>query len=266
LQLFSNQEYAGDRNADGKRDGIGRAIFPNRDQYEGDFRKGLRDGYGVYQFRNGARYDGDWKRGVKHGKGKFTYPDGSTYWGDWKRDMKHGFGKYLYDNGDVYEGTWVNDVKHGVGSYKYSEVELTVKGTWIEGFLKGPIEIIHSNYRYHGYWNGSHPVGEGVFTFDMKVSLPGHIAFYTNGSKATSVNSSDVDPSGIATEQSAPCLPEFVAHNIEPYSYSKLPQHPFPLPTTDSASTIATESSKSDVDVPMLITADLISDNEEHDE
>jgi radial spoke head protein 1 len=99
------QDFVGERSPDGKRHGFGRAILPNRDQYEGDYRNGLRHGRGCYIFKkNGARYEGEWKKGLKHGHGKFHYPDGSVYCGEWKENKKHGSGKYTYDNGDVYEG------------------------------------------------------------------------------------------------------------------------------------------------------------------
>lgn len=214
---------------------------------------------------------------MKHGRGKFTYPDGSTYCGDWKHNMKHGFGKYLYENGDVYEGTWKNDVKHGVGTYKYKETDITTKATWIEGQLKGPIEILYENFRYHGYWNKEHPVGDGAFSFDMKYMLTGHVDFYPNPefvqkkeSETSKVESNEIKESFVETSvNSIPkCIPQFVAHNIEPYDYSKLPQHPIQLPSADSTSTICTQSSKSEVQVyqvqsPVLIAADPVEYEEE---
>lgn len=264
--FFICQEYFGERSFDGKRHGVGKTILPNRDQYEGDYREGLRDGHGIYHFKNGARYDGEWKKGLKHGRGKFTYPDGSSYCGDWKHNMKHGFGRYLYENGDIYEGTWKNDVKHGVGTYKYKETDITTKATWIDGTLKGPIEILYANFRYHGYWNKDHPVGEGAFSFGMKHMLPGHVDFYPNPDfvqKKDSETSNEIPKSfdENAVNSVPKCIPQFIAHNIETFDYSKLPQHPMQLPTADSASTICTQSSKSEVHIyqvqsPILIAAD----------
>ena len=248
----------------------------------------MRDGHGIYHFKNGARYDGEWKKGVKHGRGKFTYPDGSNYCGDWRMNSKNGFGKYLYDNLDVYEGSWVNDVKHGVGTYKFNEANITIKATWVEGTLKGPIEIFYPSFHYHGYWNQHHPVGEGVFSFSSKHMLCGHIDFFPNpdfvSNKNPKISSNEVIENvseiigSLATESQSReyaeiprCRPEFVAHCIEPYNYSKLPQHPFPLPAVDSIVSTCSASSGSEVEVfqvqpPILITADPIDSDEEHNE
>nr|CAD7196151.1 unnamed protein product [Timema douglasi] len=75
------KEYEGERNDSNQRHGQGRALLPNGDVYEGQYRNGKRHGGGLYVFRGGARYEGQWKKGVKHGEGKFHYPDGSWYEG-----------------------------------------------------------------------------------------------------------------------------------------------------------------------------------------
>jgi MORN repeat len=185
--------------------------------------------------------------------------------------MKHGFGKYFFENGDIYEGTWKNDAKHGVGTYKYKEAQIMIRATWVDGSLKGPIEVFYPNFRYHGYWNKKHPVGEGAFSFGMKYMLQGHYDFYPNpdfveqkGSETSQSESNDVK-NDVEVSLFPRCLPQFVAHNIQAYDYSKLPQQPMPLPTSDSISTVCTSSTKSDSEVqvykissPILIAADLV--------
>ena len=118
--------------------------------------------------------------------------------------------------------------------------------------------------------------------------LSGHIDFFPNpdfvDNKNSKISSNDVIENiseiigSLATETESReiaevprCLPEFVAHRIEPFNYSKLPQHPFPLPAVDSVSSTCTTCSGSEVEVfqiqpPVLITADLIDYEEEEDD
>uniref|UniRef100_A0A8B9FMB0 Uncharacterized protein n=1 Tax=Amazona collaria TaxID=241587 RepID=A0A8B9FMB0_9PSIT len=92
-----NQEYEGERNAEGERHGRGKARLPNGDAYNGEYEHGLRNGQvrqfcsfrccietrlsGTYRFKNGARYIGTYLQNKKHGQGTFFYPDGSKYEG-----------------------------------------------------------------------------------------------------------------------------------------------------------------------------------------
>ncbi|XP_070495166.1 uncharacterized protein Rsph1 [Chironomus tepperi] len=266
-------EYVGDRLEDGRRDGFGRAILPNRDQYEGEYRHGLRNGSGCYYFNNGARYNGEWRKGSKDGHGKFNYPDGSSYCGLWKDGKKHGYGKYIYQNNDEYEGSWRHNIRHGIGTYKSHESGISFRATWIDGAPQGPIEIFYPNFQYHGYWNKVHPVGEGAFTFGTKYMMSGYIEMLKNVDNVDSVKASN-EMLDVKTQSSSQdnleqevndenvesnnenltnvkfpkCLPHFIAHDITQYDYSHLPQHPIPPPETDSEISICTKSSSSGVD------------------
>lgn len=275
------QEYVGERSEDGKRHGFGRAILPNRDQYEGKYRDGLRHGAGCYVFKeSGARYEGEWKKGFKHGHGKFFYPNGSVYCGEWKENKKHGFGKYTYDNGDVYEGGWKNSAKHGLGTYKYQECDVIYRGSFVDGVPKGQIEIVYpNNMRYYGSWKENFPIAEGTFTFDMKYMQPGHIEMIpepimtrpslpTDDDEIVEVKLSDENQK--PTNQPK-CTPHFITHEITKYDYSKLPQHPIAPPQSDSSksSICSKASSSSEIEVhlyqvqsPILIAADDCIDDE----
>lgn len=213
----------------------------------------MRHGTGVYTFTSGAQYEGEWKKGMKNGKGKLVYPDGSWFNGDWRCDKKHGFGKYFYQNGDTYEGMWKDDVKHGVGNYKYEEAEILVRATWIDGFLKGPIEISYPNFRYHGYCNNDSPVGEGSYTFDMKYALAGHVQLFpvTDQNETSKTIEIDHRESSTSTVETPKCFPRFVAHEIQRYDFSKLPQQPMALPQEDSITSICIQSSSSELEVPV---------------
>lgn len=240
------------------KEGKTRTLFRSSNQYEGEYHLGLRHGHGVFQFNNGSRYEGEYRERLKHGSGKFLYCDGSSYHGNWKHDKKHGFGKYIYQNGDIYEGNWKVDNKHGTGAYKYKEAGILIRSTWIDGVLKGPIEIFYLNFRYHGSWSNDGPVGEGVFSFGMKFMLPGHIQMFFELSDGVTKSSHkamklyakrDTSKSLDKTVENADkllvCVPRFIAHEITRYDYSKLPLQPIPLPQEDSSTTICTQSSAS---------------------
>ncbi|XP_047232309.1 radial spoke head 1 homolog isoform X3 [Girardinichthys multiradiatus] len=74
--------YEGERNEAGERHGVGKALLPNGDTYQGGYKNGKRHGHqGTYCFKNGARYDGEYSQNKKHGQGTFYYPDRSKYEG-----------------------------------------------------------------------------------------------------------------------------------------------------------------------------------------
>ncbi|KAG5674313.1 hypothetical protein PVAND_004290 [Polypedilum vanderplanki] len=268
-------EYVGDRLSDGTCDGFGREVYQNRDQYEGEYRRGLRNGRGCYMYKSGAYYNGEWKKGFKDGHGKFNYPDGSEYCGEWKRNKRHGFGKYTYRNGDVYEGSWKENVKHGMGLFSYHETPVSIKGTWKENSLIGPVEIRYPNYEYHGYFDGTRLVGEGSFTSKMQYMLNGHIEMYpaisNENHEIIKTSESNLENSHSESDENKKCLTRFIAHEIMPYDYSRLPQQPVPLPEMDSSvSTCSYRSSLSCMEVdlyqvqsPILVSANPIQNCED---
>ncbi|GFN77544.1 radial spoke head 1 homolog [Plakobranchus ocellatus] len=147
-------EYEGDRNEKLERHGMGKAILPNKDTYEGSYMYGKRDGYGVYRFHakaaHNARYMGEYYQAKKQGTGKFIYPDGSRYEGEWVNDLKDGKGKYYYTNGDVYDGEWSKGLRHGKGRYTYAKDKTYYEGSWRKGKWEGFGEFHFCNYKYVG--------------------------------------------------------------------------------------------------------------------
>lgn len=103
---------------------------------------------------------------MKYGVGQMIYPDGSRYEGDWKNDLKQGFGAYYYPNGDIYEGAWFKGKRHGLGTYFYAETQTKFMGTWVEGVIAGPGQIIYPRQRYHGSWTRGVSKGPGCFVFE----------------------------------------------------------------------------------------------------
>jgi hypothetical protein len=75
-------------NAEGKtgnssRDytGQGLAVYPNGDQYHGDYVNGERTGKGKYIYANGDRYEGAFFSNKKHGIGRFISKDRGEFYG-----------------------------------------------------------------------------------------------------------------------------------------------------------------------------------------
>lgn len=180
---------------------------------------------------------------MKHGRGKFNFPDGSCYNGDWKQNKKHGFGFYSYRNGDIYEGMWKQNIKHGIGVYKFKNADVSFKATWINGAPKGSIEIYYQTFRYHGYWNGIMPIGQGTFTFDMKYILSGYVESMPNPDYITETDDSH-DKSTIAK-----CIPRFNAQEVSVFNHSMLPQQQMPPPQSDSEASFCTKSSNSETEL-----------------
>uniref|UniRef100_W5M8X7 Radial spoke head 1 homolog n=1 Tax=Lepisosteus oculatus TaxID=7918 RepID=W5M8X7_LEPOC len=160
-------EYEGDRNDAGERHGVGKAVLPNGDTYQGQYEHGQRNGQGTYRFKNGARYIGEYYMNKKHGQGTFYYPDGSKYEGGWVDDQRQGHGVYTYTNGDTYDGEWMNHQRHGQGVYTYADTGSKYVGTWALGKQEGAGECIHLNHRFQGNFVNSNPFGTGKYVFDI---------------------------------------------------------------------------------------------------
>jgi len=50
--------------------GEAKKCFPNRDEYEGEWKEGKMHGKGVYRYVNGNRYEGEYADDLFNGKGK----------------------------------------------------------------------------------------------------------------------------------------------------------------------------------------------------
>ncbi|XP_053663462.1 radial spoke head 1 homolog [Anopheles marshallii] len=202
------KHYEGMRNCKNEPSGKGVAKYTNGDHYEGSFRKGEFFGEGVLRQRSGHCYRGAFRKGLREGRGTQTYPDCSTYDGDWLRGVRHGYGVYSYPSKDVYEGNWCMDKKHGIGVYSFGPNRLRMRGSWTEGHLAGPVEILFGSVRYHGIWDGMvlSDADESVFNISSKYLLRGII-------KRGSYDEYVWTPS-----------------EINQYSLARLPLEPLPVP------------------------------------
>ncbi|XP_063702633.1 radial spoke head 1 homolog [Culicoides brevitarsis] len=246
--------YEGDRNEAGERHGKGFAVLPNGDQYDGEYRNNFRHGSGIYYFKRGYRYEGSWKLGLKHGIGKFYYPDGSTYEGEWKSDQKQGYGIYTYPNLDRYEGNWYKNKKHGTGNYLYKEQDVNFHGTWRNGAMFGPVEIIYDRHRFHGHYQDGAAIGPGVYSFDHKYMTVG----YMKQSEMKKTNPEEILDENVEEQVEMKPNSEWIAIETKLYDFQEIPQHPVSLPIMDSMESLC----KSMSEEPSLESIAEVSENE----
>lgn len=115
----------------GKKNGIGKMVFSNKDIYEGEWVDDKMEGEGSYTYdKSKDIYSGSWKAGKKHGKGFYEYSkDKSKLSGNWSE------GQFITGSWDmksyaVYEGTFEYQKPIGKGAYKFVG-GLTQKGEYI---------------------------------------------------------------------------------------------------------------------------------------
>ncbi|KPI96822.1 PREDICTED: radial spoke head 1 homolog [Papilio xuthus] len=246
--------YVGGRNIEGERHGEGWAVLPNGDFYQGCYCRGLRNGKGLYVFKNGARYEGEWRRAMKYGVGQMTYPDGSRYEGDWRYDLKQGFGAYYYPNGDIYEGAWFKGKRHGLGTYFYAEYQVKFMGTWVDGVIEGPGQIMYPRVRFHGSWFKGMPKGPGCFVFDTNCMQHGFYELikdpkFEEYGEHEEEKEEKEEKEGkfegeeeLEVDETAGKISVWRARNVTAYLAEFLPPEPVPLPVHDSVPSLTHES------------------------
>ena len=118
--------------------------------YEGSLDKQNRPhGIGRQIFSNGNEYDGEWNCGLMHGKGKYTYLNGDYYEGEFREDQRHGLGRFVTSNGDIYDGGWSMNRMHGRGEWRPaqsgSKKDNAYLGYWLNNMRHGPEEVFQSD-------------------------------------------------------------------------------------------------------------------------
>lgn len=90
--------------------GEGYIIYPNGDEYVGEFKNGNLSGYGTYSFEDGETHCGTFLNGVPNGVGLHEYIKGSVYIGEFKNGLRgDGYGLYCFPNGKIEFGLWKNN-------------------------------------------------------------------------------------------------------------------------------------------------------------
>merc|ERR1711871_1666983 len=143
--------------------GKGKAVYPNGDEYEGEYQEGKRHGQGVYK----------WVKMVvdeETGESKAAVDDEckpvfqSTYTGQYAANLKDGEGVFEYPNGDIYSGEWRFGTKHGRGTFIHAESNARLVGTYVDGkFVKG--KWVMADATYTGGYKDNKPFGPGQFVF-----------------------------------------------------------------------------------------------------
>ncbi|KAJ0175427.1 hypothetical protein K1T71_008586 [Dendrolimus kikuchii] len=202
-----------------------------------------------------GKWTREWRRAMKYGVGNMLYPDGSRYEGDWRHDLKHGFGAYYYPNGDIYEGAWFKGKRHGLGTYFFAEYQVKFMGTWVEGTIQGPGQIIYPRVRYHGSWLKGKPKGPGCFVFDTNCMQHGFYLLtkdpaleeYGEGEEEKEEKEEKLEEEEeLEFDETAGKIAVWRARNITAYMAEFLPPEPVPLPVHDSLPSLTDESVHTD--------------------
>ena len=114
--------------------GTGTMIWPNGDQYVGEWKDGKIHGVGTLTWSDGTKYAGDWKNGKEDGIGTLTWPNGDQYVGERKDSKASGQGTMILNTGVKYVVTWIEDKKHGLGKKFYND-KLLYEGRWENDIL-----------------------------------------------------------------------------------------------------------------------------------
>jgi hypothetical protein len=137
--VYNNESYDG-QFTNGKRNGIGKMIFSNKDEYQGNWVNDVIEGNGRLMY--GIEYDGS----------KKTYK--GYYDGQWLQGKRNGKGIY-WDNGYEFNGNWINDKRNGAGEISfYDGRELIISelgglnavrftGEWYNDSIKGIGELTY---------------------------------------------------------------------------------------------------------------------------
>ncbi|ETE60613.1 ALS2 C-terminal-like protein, partial [Ophiophagus hannah] len=122
----------------GKPHGKGKLVWPNGQNFAGDFKEGLKNGFGIslipqgsndhydcykchwregqmdgYGICEGERYIGMWENDQRHGPGIVVLQSGVCFQRTFHLDRMVGSGVLLLEDDLVYEGNFTNDFKFG---------------------------------------------------------------------------------------------------------------------------------------------------------
>lgn len=130
------------------------------------------NGAGKYIWPDGNEYLGEWENGKPNGKGIFIWPEGDTYVGEWNNDQNYGQGIYscptgakIYSidstNGEIDEpGCIRGDCINGYGIFTWISGAKYV-GAFEDGEQNGPGSYSFPNgRRIEGIWNNGRYVGQ----------------------------------------------------------------------------------------------------------
>ena len=141
--------------AEGRRNGLGLAVFSNGEYYYGHFKEDLFHGEGFYFWNNRQYFLGIFDTGKKtegqwYGKHKYI--------GQVKGNKRHGIGWCLYATGKAYEGEWFEGKYHGSGIMTEPSGERFI-GLFKKGTKWGRGYYLAEHCRITGVWDGEQANG-----------------------------------------------------------------------------------------------------------
>ena len=173
--------YSGNWNFNGKKEGFGINLKPDRSIYKGYWENDQISKYGTFIELNGNYYQGELKNGVAEGEGTLYVKDKLKYTGEFSNDVQNGKGvEENYEDGTVYEGDFKNGVKEGIGKLKFNDGTV-YEGEFKDGEFNGKGTIKFFDKReYKGDFKEGKMNGNGVFTWENGNIYKGS---YSNGQK-----------------------------------------------------------------------------------
>jgi hypothetical protein len=145
---FYDGEYAKDQ-----KEGNGKVVYSNGDEYTGSWRKNMRHGHGTYFYRAlNLTYEGEWENNSKSGYGQMTFSNGDIMHSGWNDDevSETKSASFAYKSGGAYEGMLRNGLRHGQGVMSYS-----------------------CGAKYDGGWKDDCRDGVGIMWLPKGVNTPG---------------------------------------------------------------------------------------------
>ncbi|CCW68842.1 unnamed protein product [Phytomonas sp. Hart1] len=184
--------YAGLRDEFHQRSGCGKSIYPNRDEYEGEFFQGKKNGSGHYIFLSKGKneidkiveaeikaiYNGDLKKtdetairsiaekyqiGIHIVAGVIEYGFFPCYHGDYAAGKRSGCGIMKNKDATIYKGEFLENKREGQGVFYYLNGDI-YSGNW-KGGLKHGYGTYHfvGGGEYRGEWvNGVFTQGQWI--------------------------------------------------------------------------------------------------------
>ena len=92
IEYTDGSVYEGALNSVYEREGQGKLLLSNGEEYEGNFSADVISGSGTYKFINGDVYTGTFADNKFDGYGKYTYATGEVYEGQFKNGLRDGEG------------------------------------------------------------------------------------------------------------------------------------------------------------------------------